>query len=79
MYSTTTKGVQTMLSLLEFLLVLAVVISVGVQLVATIWKLKLAIKKVARKVSDNVIVAFLIKIGMFLYFGLVATVDRSIN
>jgi hypothetical protein len=68
-----------MLEMLEFLLILATIIGLGVKLWVVAWKLKLAIKKVARKVSDNVIVAFLIKIGMFLYFGLVATVDRSIN
>jgi hypothetical protein len=57
-----------------------VVAYVGVQLGVIVWKLKLAIRKVGRAVSDNVIVAFVIKIGMFLYFSLVvSTVDRILE
>jgi hypothetical protein len=41
---------------------------------------KLATRKVVRKITEYKVVAFAVKIGMFLYFSLVvATVDRALD
>lgn len=69
-----------MTAVLEFLLILSTVIGLGVKVMVMVWKFKLTIRKVVRAVSDNPVVAFVIKIGMFLYFSLVvSTVDRVLE
>jgi hypothetical protein len=65
---------------LEGILLIAVVIGVGIQLWAMAWKLNIAVKKVARAISDNHVIAFIAKVAMIAYFTLVVpAIDRAIN
>lgn len=69
-----------MLVLLEWVLVVAAAFCVGVQALVVVWKLRLAVGRVARIVSDNAVVAFFAKVAMFVYFAFVVpAIDRAIN
>jgi hypothetical protein len=72
--------VKKMTAVLEFLLILSTVIGLGVKIWVIAWKLKLAIRRAIRRITENKMIAFFTKVAMFLYFFLVvATIDRTIS
>lgn len=69
-----------MMTLLEWILVLAAAFGAVTKIIEVAWKVKIATKKAARAVSDNAVVAFFAKIATFAYFTLVIpAIDRALN